>query len=264
VDHSQQLQLWQEQFAGIGGTNPLIRFEPSSFGQVDLARAHPGGLAQLVSARSTTIGNLVRDGVALARALSATKRILRKAQRIEQTFGAEALFVAGGLVSIDEKKLPILLWRAHLLVRGDDYELRISELPALNPAVTELIAQHRPDFKESDLIAVATGQSDLIPVSALALVSQYLQSTEAEIEKLLVMGNFVPDLIRLSQLDLPEDLRSLSTLLGDQGKAPVVSDSPVTLVAEADTSQRLVLRRAHAGESFAVRTLPGCGYLQRG
>ena len=262
MDHSQQLQLWQEQFAGIGGTNPLIRFEPSSFGQVDLARAHPGGLAQLVSARSTTIGNLVRDGVALARALSATKRILRKAQRIEQTFGAEALFVAGGLVSIDDKKLPILLWRAHLLVRGDDYELRISELPVLNPAVTELIAQHRPDFKESDLIAVATGQSDLIPVGALALVSQYLQSTEAEIEKLLVLGNFVPDLIRLSQLDLPEDLRSLATLLGDQGKAPVVSESPVTLVAEADTSQRLVLRRAHEGESFAVRTLPGCGYLQ--
>ena len=262
MDHSQQLELWKEQLASIGGTNPLISFEPSSFGQVDLARSHPGGLAQLVSARSTTIGNLVRDGVALSRALSATKRILRKARRIEETFGAEALFVVGGLISLGEKKLPILLWRAHLLTRGDDYELRISPTPELNPAVTRLIAEHRPDFKESDLIAVATGQSDLIPVGALALVSQYLQNTEADIEKLLVLGNFVPDLIRISQLELPQNLRSLATLLGDQGPTPAAAESPVTLVAEADTSQRLVLRRAHEGESFAVRTLPGCGYLQ--
>ena len=262
MDHSQQLALWREQFASIGGTNPLISFEASSFGQVDLARSHPGGLAQLVSARNTTIGNLVRDGVALARAQSATRRILRKAQRIEGTFGAEALFVAGGLISYESKRLPILLWRANLISRGDDYELRIGDTPQLNPAVTELISKHRPDFKETDLIAVATGQSDLIPVGALALVSQYLQNTDADIEKLLVLGNFVPDLIRLSQLKLPEDLKSLAALLGEEGKRPVVSDSPVTLVAEADTSQRLVLRRAHEGESFAVRTLPGCGYLQ--
>ena len=262
MDHSQQLALWKEQLSSIGGTNPLTSFELSTFGQVDLARSHPGGLAQLVSARSTTIGNLVRDGVAFSRALSATKRILRKARRIEATFGAEALFVAGGLVSLESSKLPILLWRAHLITRGDGYELRISDVPQLNPAVTELIVRHRPDFKESDLIAVATGQSDLIPVGALALVSEYLQGTEAEIEKLLVLGNFVPDLIRLAQLELPSDLRSLATVLGEQGKPAVASSSPVTLVAEADTSQRLVLRRAHEGESFAIRTLPGCGYLQ--
>ncbi|MEL0200274.1 MAG: hypothetical protein VW959_02870, partial [Aquiluna sp.] len=217
MDHSHQLALWREQFASIGGTNPLISFEASSFGQVDLARSHPGGLAQLVSARNTTIGNLVRDGVALARAQSATRRILRKAQRIEGTFGAEALFVAGGLINFESKKLPILLWRANLIMRGDDYELRISDTPQLNPAVTELISKHRPDFKETDLIAVATGQSDLIPVGALALVSQYLQNTDADIEKLLVLGNFVPDLIRLSQLKLPEDLKSLAALLGEEG-----------------------------------------------
>ena len=89
--------------------------------------------------------------------------------------------MAGGLISFESQKLPILLWRANLIARGDDYELRISDTPQLNPAVTDLITKHRPDFKETDLIAVATGQSDLIPVGALALVSQYLQNTERDL-----------------------------------------------------------------------------------
>ena len=58
---------WIEQFEALGGKNPLTSFEPSSFGQVDLARAHPGGLAQLVSSHSATMTNLVRDGVAQLR-----------------------------------------------------------------------------------------------------------------------------------------------------------------------------------------------------
>ena len=115
------MSTWQDQLEAIGGTNPLLRFEQSSFGQVDLARSHPGGLAQLVSARSTTLSNLVRDGVALGRAQSATRRILRKARRIESNFGMPALYVVGGLVTLDGKRLPIILWRSHVLERGDDY-----------------------------------------------------------------------------------------------------------------------------------------------
>ena len=52
------------ELAAIGGSNPLTNFEVSSFGQIDLARSHPGGLAQLTGSRSSTISNLVRDGVA--------------------------------------------------------------------------------------------------------------------------------------------------------------------------------------------------------
>jgi len=260
VDQSNQLALWRNQLEEIGGTNPLLRFEPSSFGQVDLTRAHPGGMAQLVSAKGTTLSNLVRDGVAYARVLSATRRIHRKATRIENNFGTHALFVAAGLVRKDEQTMPILLWRASLIERGEDFELRLDSTPQINPAVSRLLARHRSGYQEDDLVAVATGQSDLLPVAALTLVSQYLQGTDAEIEKALVLGNFVPDLVRLQQLE-PEIKNSLAALLGDPAD---VQESPAStvLVADADSVQRDVISKAAAGESFAVHTLPGCGYLQ--
>ncbi|HEY7796937.1 MAG TPA: hypothetical protein VIB61_04100, partial [Microbacteriaceae bacterium] len=56
-----QWQQWQEEFAELGGRNPLASFELSSFSHVDLTRAHPSGLAQLVAARTTRISNLIRD-----------------------------------------------------------------------------------------------------------------------------------------------------------------------------------------------------------
>ena len=52
VERNELLELWHKQRLSIGGTNPLVQFELSSFGQVDLSRSHPGGLAQLASARS--------------------------------------------------------------------------------------------------------------------------------------------------------------------------------------------------------------------
>ncbi|MDA7799309.1 hypothetical protein N8943_01650, partial [Aquiluna sp.] len=95
VERNESFELWDRQRQSIGGTNPLINFEPSSFGQVDLTRSHPGGLAQLASARSSSISNLVRDGVAQSRALTTSRRILNKALRIERNFGIDALFIAG-------------------------------------------------------------------------------------------------------------------------------------------------------------------------
>ena len=260
MDQSNQLELWRSQLEQIGGSNPLLRFEPSTFGQVDLARSHPGGMAQLVSAKGTTLSNLVRDGVAFARALSAAKRIHRKANRIENNFGTPALYVAGGLLRFGEQALPILLWRATLLPRGEDFELRLAANPEINPAVSALLAKHREGYQESDLVAVASGQSDLLPIAALTLVSQYLQSTDAEVEKILVLGNFVPDLVRLRQLQ-PAIKNSLAALLGE-AENQSAETKEVTLVADADSVQLEVIAKAAAGSSFAVHTLPGCGYLQ--
>ena len=82
MDRQQLLDQLAAELMAIGGANPLTNFEVSSFGQIDLARAHPGGLAQLTGSRSSTISNLVRDGVAQARALSAARRIRNKAKSI--------------------------------------------------------------------------------------------------------------------------------------------------------------------------------------
>jgi hypothetical protein len=264
VDETLNPESWTQQLAALGGTNPLISFEPSSFGQVDLSRAHPGGLAQLVSSKSTTVTNLVRDGVAGARALSAARRIKKKSDHLLQTFGVHSIFIAAGLVEIssDSRRLPILLWEARLVVKGDDFELSINPEPTLNPALHELIVQTRSDFRVADLIAVAMNQADLIPISVLGLVSELLHGPEVEIEKLLVLGNFVPDLLHLEKLS--KDADQLAESLDEKSKAK--SDEPASialpLVVDADASQQKVIAGALAGNSFVVETLPGCGYLQ--
>ncbi len=259
-----RIRAWRDELQGIGGTNPLVSFELSSFGQVDLARSHPGGLAQLVSSRSTTLSNLVRDGVAQARAHSTVRRIKLKAERIAENFGIASLFIAGGLVEDKNsgQKLPILLWPTHLISKGEDYEIRIDARPVLNPALTKLITEHRPSFNPNDLLAVSVGQGDLIPISVLALVSQILQGQDIEVEKLLVLGNFVPDLLTTQLMQPAQDSTLLLELAGASEVPKLADAESIVLVANADSSQQGVLKKALGGSSFAVETLPGCGYLQ--
>ncbi len=259
-----RVRAWREELQGIGGTNPLVSFELSSFGQVDLARSHPGGLAQLVSSRSTTLSNLVRDGVAQARAHSTVRRIKLKAERIADNFGIASLFIAGGLVEDKNsgQKLPILLWPTHLISKGEDYEIRIDTRPLLNPALTRLITSHRPSFSPNDLLAVSVGQGDLIPISVLALVSEIMQGANVEVEKLLVLGNFVPDLLTTQLVEPAIDNDLLAQIIAEDEVEQLPDAQSIVLVANADSSQQEVLRKALGGNSFAVETLPGCGYLQ--
>jgi hypothetical protein len=257
-----KLERWQNQLAEIGGTNPLIQFEPSTLGQLDLFRSHPSGLAQLASARSSTIGNLVREDVALTRALAAAKRIQRKADRIEDNFGIPACYLASGLLRHQGRGLPILLWRVNLLSFGTDFEIRLSDNAEINPAVSEIVKNYRPDYRDSDLLALCSGQSDLLPVAVLSLLNEYLQAAEAELEKLLVLGNFVPDLFRHRLEPTKSDQGVLGYLLGTRTENIRPAVTPMTLVQDADHSQLKVLEKATSGRSFAVHTLPGCGYLQ--
>ncbi len=255
-------ESWQRQLADIGGTNPLLQFEISTLGHIDLFRAHPSGLAQLSTSKSANLSSLVREETALARALGATKKIKRKADRIEDNFGIPAAYVAAGLLRYQDRGLPILLWRTHILRHGTDFELRLANLPEINPAVAEIVKKYRADFRESDLLAICAGQSDLLPVGVMSLLAEYLGESGSELEKLLVLGNFVPDLVRL-QLQ-PIDLAAgiAGYLLQQRPVSVQPSVTPLTLVQNADSSQMAVLEKAGSGKSFAVQTLPGCGYLQ--
>ena len=261
MERQQLLDQLAAELMSIGGANPLTNFEVSSFGQIDLARAHPGGLAQLTGSRSSTISNLVRDGVAQARALSAARRIRNKAKSIERSFSMSAMFIAAGaVVTIQDKTLPILLWRSHLIPKGDDYELRVEESPILNPALSTLLHNARPDFRESDLMAVASGQGELIPVSVLSLVTEVLGESSKETQKLLVLGNFVPDLVTVNQLGVVDS--ELLKLLTGVGENPIGQSVQPLPVENADSSQLAVLQKVLSGQSLAVWTLPGAGYLQ--
>ncbi|MFN9979109.1 MAG: hypothetical protein ACK53Y_04310, partial [bacterium] len=77
-----------------------------------------------------------------------------------------------------------------------------------------------------------------------------------------MLGNFVPDLIRTQQHQVNSEAGVLGYLLEKKLETIRQGITPITLVQNADHSQQQVLEKAATGKSFAVHTLPGCGYLQ--
>lgn len=260
---------WREEILALGVTNPLISFEPNSFGQIDLERSHPGGFSQFITGRQTLLSNLVRDPLAFSRALSAARRIKNKSDRLSQHFGIDSLFVVGGLANFEadgfDLSLPILMWPVTMTFRGDDYELEISGAPRVNPALVDALeVSYGIKLIESELLARQLESSDLVPVTVLNyLANLTADKGNLQIKRILVIGNF-----STAPTDLLHDFdRKETELLGKiSGEPqPALEDLDVpelNLVAGADSVQMRIVARALAGQNFAVETLPGCGYTQ--
>lgn len=104
---------WRAEIQAIGVTNPLLNYEFDAFCQIDLDRAHPGGMAQFQATGGSTLTNLVRDPLTFSKAHAAAKRIDAKTHQLRDHFGIETCYLAGGLVSLEgdgfDLRMPILL-----------------------------------------------------------------------------------------------------------------------------------------------------------
>lgn len=260
---------WQDEIRAIGVTNPLTNFETNSFGQIDLERSHPGGFSQFVTGRQTLLSNLVRDPLAFSRALSAARRIKSKSDLISNSFGIETIHLAGGVVNFEadgfDLNIPILLWPISLLRKADDYEIALDGEARVNPALIEALEScYGIKLNETDLLARQNESSDLIPVTVLNYLANLAGSTaNLDIKRILVISNFTTI---VSELLADFEKRStplLDALVGEPAEGLADIDVPeLNLVVDADATQMRIVSRALAGQSFAVETLPGCGYTQ--
>ncbi|MFM6939835.1 MAG: hypothetical protein ACKOUD_04380 [Rhodoluna sp.] len=264
-----QWDAWHDEIAAIGVTNPLTNFDSNTFGQIDLEKSHPGGFSQFVTGRPTLLSNLVRDPLAYSRALAAARRINGKAERLANHFGIETLFLVGGLADFGgdgfDLQMPILLWPITLEKKGEDYELHKSGSPLVNPAFSDsLEICYGVKLNEAELLARQNESSDLVPVTVLNYLANLLgEKAKIDLKRILVIGNFTtsPTLMLrdFSRVETP----LLLELAGEEkdGLDPI-EPTEMLFVADADATQVRIAARALAGQSFAVETLPGCGYLQ--
>ena len=260
---------WQEEIRAIGVTNPLINFESNSFGQIDLERSHPGGFSQFVTGGQTLLSNLVRDPLAFSRALSAARRIKAKSDRISNNFGIETLHLIGGLANFEadgfDLNIPILLWPVSMVRKADDYEIALDGEPTVNPALVEALDTcYGIKLNEADLLARQNESSDLIPVTVLNFLANLAGDTaNLDLKRILVISNFTTV---ISELLADIDKRGnplLEALMGEPSEGLADIDVPeLNLVVDADATQMRIVSRALDGQSFAVETLPGCGYTQ--
>ena len=261
---------WLDEIAAIGISNPLQNFESDTYGQIDLERAHPGGLAQFVSGGTATLANLVRDPLAYSRALNAAKRIRSKSEALLKNFGVETCYLVGGLASLVadgfDLRIPIFLWRVDLLTKGDDFEISLVGSAQVNPALKQALETcYGVALNEQQLLATLQPGGDLVPIATLDFLTNLVGANgRLDLKRLLVVGNFttVPTLMRADVGYEPNSL--LAVLAAGEPVAHAIDaglPNPIA-VTDTDSVQDHIAARAMAGHSFAVETLPGCGYLQ--
>ncbi|MEY2674644.1 MAG: hypothetical protein RLZZ514_1209, partial [Actinomycetota bacterium] len=265
--------VWLREIREIGFTNPLLNFEPNNVGQIDLERAHPGGLAQLAASRTGVLSNLFRDPLAFSRAYSAAKRIKQRAEILDSQFGIKCLSLVGGLVNLEhdgfDLALPILIWPLRLDRKTDDFELRLGVHPRVNPGLVEALeVSYGAKVDEAHVLSLLGAGADLLPISVLEYLSNLAgPNANLETRRILAVGTFSTESIEMHadvrRIETPL-LRALAGLDDVQHayEARAVDPSEAFIITDADIVQRTVVARAVAGDSFAVETLPGCGYTQ--
>ena len=262
--------LWASEIKQIGCSDPLSEFRDNSFGQINLDRAHPGGLAQFVTGRPALLSNLIRDPLSFSRALSAARRIKAKQLSLSEHYGLDTLYMASGLVDLtaDGKglRMPVLLWPVNLVRKHDDFELSLSRKAIVNPALAPaLYSCYGIRLNNEDLLAHVQVGSDPIPIRVLDHISALTESAGApELKRILVISNFSSAAIELAADFRRVDNPVLNLLSETTATVPAtelgVAD-PIA-VTDSDMTQTKIVSRALAGASFAVETLPGCGYTQ--
>ena len=262
--------LWASEIRQIGCSDPLSQFRDNSFGQINLDRAHPGGLAQFVTGRPALLSNLVRDPLSFSRALSAARRIKAKQLALTEHFGLDTLYMASGLVDLTadgfDLRMPVLLWPVNLVRKHDDFELSLSRKAIVNPALAPaLYSAYGVRLNNEDLLAHVQVGSDPIPIRVLDHIAALTESAGApELKRVLVISNFSSAAIELAadfrKVENPV-LKLLSENLPSAANNELGVADPIA-VTDSDMTQTKIVSKALAGVSFAVETLPGCGYTQ--
>ncbi len=268
---------WLREIRAIGFTNPLLNFEANPVGQIDLERAHPSGTAQLAATKSSVLSNLFRDPLAFSRAYSAAKRIKSRAENLDNQLGIEALALVAGLVNLEhdgfDLSLPILIWPVALIRKTDDFEVSLHGEPRVNPGLVDALeVAYGVHLDEAKVLATLGTEGDFVPLTLLEYISSTVGATaKLETRKILAIGNFSSESIELTRNVNRKESPLLRQLAGldrelepatDSGILPTVETDRVFLVSDADSVQQRVVARVAAGQSFAVETLPGCGYTQ--
>ena len=261
---------WIREIRDIGKTNPLVNFAFNEFGQIDLDRAHPGGIAQFTSSGTALLSNLVREPLAFSKALTCAKRIKAKSQYHLWQAGIHTTYLVGGMASLEKDgfdlNLPLLLWPVEFTRKTDDFELTRTGSAFVNPAlVSALFDTYGVSVDGAKVLALLEGASDLLPLTVIEYISSLLnENSMVEFRRGLIIGNFAVE-PALMEADLkPEGnlfLRQLAEVAEVPESTAPLLDEP-RLVADADSTQKRIVARAVRGDTFAVETLPGSGYTQ--
>ncbi|HZI96710.1 MAG TPA: hypothetical protein VFD41_04200 [Actinomycetales bacterium] len=275
---------WRLDLSRIGDRDALLHYEDLPTGTLDLATAHPGGLAQLLAGRPTRLSSLFREPAAHAAARRSARAIRGTVSELADEHGLDAGRLAVGLVTwrsprVGDVVAPVLLRPLVLRPRGagqTDDDIDLGDEVTVNPALVRLLARHGVFVDPAELRGLAAGEHGFAPRPALDRLRELTAAVDGlTVQDRTVVGAFVdlaPSLV--AELDRiaghlvghPERMPLVSALAHGRALAPPPSaprhaEEPIELL-DLDPDQRAVVRDVVAGASVSVHAAPGAGTTQ--
>lgn len=280
---------WRRELVELGGRNPLLWFEPTPSGSLDLTTAHPAGVAKLLAGNPVRLSELVRSPDAFAEALRRVRAIWRHADRLEREHGLRTTYVAMGLASWDvppgyprRPVAPVLLRRVTLRpteARGGDVLLDVASSLVANPVLLDYLRGERGIDVTADRLVAAAGRGHGSPEGAYAwLRSQCAALPGFEVRPSLMLSSF-----STAKAPLIGDLANhgmtlaahpaVAAMIGDPEAAahvgatapPAEADPDLEqerIVVDADAAQRAAVDAVAAGSHLLLNGPPGTGKTQ--
>lgn len=269
--------------AQVGGVSTLSSFDEEANATIDISKAHPSSLPQLLTGQPTLLSNLFRDEVSLHGARRGADRLAAKHAELSAVRGIDAVALALGIASFakgDETFTgPVLVRPLRMRRRHNDVELTLGGAFEANPEfITRLADDFGVRLNPTDLAARAYDRGVFNPHAVTDFVRQQTGSVEGfTVAPRLIVSSFTSVGAPLASLIDQTPTRVLAALEGDEAAVAALREpqrevtlsgtderSPAadTFVLDADTEQEDVLARVQAGHNIVVHVLPGTGGTQ--
>ncbi|PWJ26387.1 hypothetical protein ATK17_2548 [Branchiibius hedensis] len=276
------VQDWSRHLIGLGGPNNLLWASTGEPTEVDLARAHPGGLARLLSGAVVGLPELVREPSALASLTVRAEALHRRVDVLREQVGLLTCYLAMGTATWQQPgstpRAPVILWRADIARdHGGRITLQLVGDLEVNPALTSYLRAQGIEVDDGEVLR-ASRSGDVFDLShAFDIVERAATLPGFRIERSRVIDSF--SYVKAANArDLTSQRAWIGThdvvaaLAGDHEAAQQVGaepppPQPVAVQDEfapldLDAEQQQVIAAVRAGAQLTVHAPSGCGTSQ--
>ena len=292
------VKAWTDQLIDRSARNNLLFFRDQRKGTLDLTKAPPRPVFDILAGRSRHLAQLFpADEDALADAAARARTIHNKAQAIYEERGIHTLYLACGLATWDnqhgtaEPAAPVLLAPATLTARGaaqQNFDLQVTGELEVNPTLLNaLAAEFDVECDPDELLASAGMEGAIDTPEELEIAYAWLAEKASRVPGFSVRPKTVLGNFSYAKLPMVRDLQGsvealaehdlIAALAGDADARQAVRDRRVDvdptlpdqtppadefLVLDADSSQNYAINKVLGGQDLVIKGPPGTGKSQ--
>lgn len=153
-----------------------IAAESQSLPTLSLTDAHPGGLAQLYTEHPVRLSLLIREPIALGRALDRARAIIARSEQRAATHGTGPVHLGIGTATwrhgTETVTVPALLRPVRLVRRDDDVLIALGRGALLAPELTDALRAAGQDVDGRDILSQASGHHGFSSAQAMSALRQ--------------------------------------------------------------------------------------------